>query len=323
MARGVEIAEFSQFAVFRSRCEIVHLHWPDLLLAPAGSVHVFIHLWYLLARLVYAKVRGAKVVWTVHNLHSHARAHPTLERWLWRWFLPLVNGSIHLSHSGRALALEKFPLLARKPSTVIRHGHYRDSYRNDIAAGEARARLGIREGLPVIGFVGQIRPYKNVPALIRAFGGLAQDATLLIAGAHDPSDLEFRTLVEQDTRIVTRFGMIPEEEMQIYLNACDLAVFPYKDILNSGSAILALSFSRPVLVPAKGAMAELQSVAGHDWVMTYEGELTAEILGEAVQWARPHARRERCDLSALDWDTIAEKTLCLYRELGPAVSKCP
>jgi beta-1,4-mannosyltransferase len=41
------------------------------------------------------------------------------------------------------------------------------------------------------------------------------------------------------------------------MRAADLIALPYKEILNSGSAILALSFDRPILVPAAGALAEL------------------------------------------------------------------
>lgn len=313
--RGVEVKEFSRYNAFRGRWDIVHVHWPDLLLHASDPITTLLRIFYFLLRLAYAKEFGAKIFWTVHNIQPHSTKHPIVERWLWRWFLPLVDASIHLSESGRTLAMESFPRLSTKPNFVISHGHYRDCYRNDVDREQARTRLGICDGTPVIGFVGQIKLYKNVPALVRGFLALPFDATLLVAGKLDHAEKELVSLVQNQSRIVCRFEMIPEDEMQVYLNACDLTVFPYREILNSGSVILALSFDRPVLAPAKGAMAEVQKVVGCEWMMTYDGALTAEILGDALQWARDAARGSHCDLSALDWSLIAEKTKCAYQAL--------
>jgi beta-1,4-mannosyltransferase len=141
---------------------------------------------------------------------------------------------------------------------------------------------------------------------------------LLIAGKCGDASIEseLSALEKQCERITCRFSLIPENEMQFHLNACDLAVFPYRDILNSGSAILALSFDRPVLVPAKGAMAELRELVGAEWVMTYDGELTGDVLREALQWATETPRPARCDLAALDWNTIADQTFAAYRAVA-------
>jgi glycosyltransferase involved in cell wall biosynthesis len=313
--RGVEVAEFSRLNVFLGRWDIVHLHWPDLLLHGAKASSTGLHLLYFLLRVFYARVAGARVFWTVHNLRAHASKYPLLEKCLWRWFLPMVDASIHLSESGRTLALARFPALGARPSFVIPHGHYRDAYPNEVDQRSAREKLGIGDERPVIGFVGQIRPYKNVLALARAFLALPLEATLVLAGMLDTSETELRAMVEDHPRVITRFGRIAEEDMQVYLQACDLLVFPFRDILNSGSVILALSFDRPVLIPAKGAMAEVQAVVGRDWVMTFDGELTPALLAEAVDWARSAPRAKRCDLAALDWGMIAEKTEQAYGEL--------
>ena len=107
--------------------------------------------------------------------------------------------------------------------------------------------------------------------------------------------------------------------MHLYLSACDLAVFPYREILNSGSAILALSFNRPALVPARGAMAELRDMAGPDWVYTYDGaNLDGAILSAALDKATAPSRPAACDLSSLSWQSIAAGTFAAYlAALGP------
>ena len=111
------------------RWHIFHLHWPDGALntrhAPLAAVRIV----YLAAKLLYAKVCGAKIVWTIHNLRAHNTAYPRLESLLWRAFVPLVDAAISLSRSGLELARHRFPALAGKPHSVIPHGHYRGCYK--------------------------------------------------------------------------------------------------------------------------------------------------------------------------------------------------
>ena len=328
---GVVVREFSKKRLLLERWHILHLHWPDGALntrhAPVAAARILT----LAVKLLYAKMCGAKIVWTVHNLRAHHTAYPRLESLLWRAFVPLVDGAISLSRSGLDLARQRFPALAGKPHFIIPHGHYRGCYKNGCSKSEARIRVGLTPAQPVIAFVGQIKPYKNVPALLRTFlegleNGFA--ATLLIAGKPADAALasELTALARDHANVVCRFGHIAEDDMQFPLNACDLAVFPYREILNSGSAILALSFDRPVLVPAKGAMAELRELIGADWVMTYEGELTGTVLREALRWATETSRPASCDLMPLAWETIASQTLTAYQFLadpGPVLSYRP
>ena len=318
---GTVVAEFTKQRLLRARWDIVHLHWPDGVLnsphAPIAAARVA----YLVAQLRFAKACGAKIVWTVHNLRAHHTGYPRVERGLWRAFVPLVDAAISLSQAGLELACQCFPALARKPHFVVPHGHYRGCYANECSRTEARAGLGLPSDAPVVGFVGQIKPYKNVPALLRAFldpAGATSPASLLIAGKPGDAALaaELASLAAGRPHVALRFGHIADHEMQVMLNACDLAVFPYREILNSGSAILALSFNRPVLVPAKGAMAELRNLVGAEWVMTYEGELNEKVLRSAVRWATGTARHTTCNLNGLGWETVAAQTLAVYQSVA-------
>jgi glycosyltransferase involved in cell wall biosynthesis len=199
---------------------------------------------------------------------------------------------------------------------VVPHGHYRDCYPHGSDRRQAREALGIDPTAPVIAFAGQIKAYKNVPALIRAFAEAADPrAVLLIAGRPGDAGIEagLRAAACGHERIQFHFGLIPDDRMHLYLNACDLAVFPYRDILNSGSAILALSFDRPALVPARGAMAELRQAAGAHWVYTYDGDLTGPILADALRRASAPGRPAECDLSALSWAAVAAGTHAAYQ----------
>jgi glycosyltransferase involved in cell wall biosynthesis len=171
--------------------------------------------------------------------------------------------------------------------------------------------------------LGQVRRYKNLPQLIACFRAVAgDDWRLVIAG--EPREHGIREAVAQaaadDPRILLHLRFIPCEEVQIYFRASDLVVLPYADILNSGGAILALSFDRPVLVPGRGAMADLQDLVGVHWVMTYDDELTPETLRAAVYWALER-RSPRAPLEAMDWPRIHAMTAQVYREVTYGASR--
>src|SRR5712691_8004616 len=110
-AQGAEVREFSWRRVFLEKWDIAHVHWPEGALNTRGSLRAMGRAFYLLAKLLYAKARGAKLVWTVHNLKSHDQEFPEIERWFWRAYVPLVDAAIHLSRSGMGAALQQFTSL--------------------------------------------------------------------------------------------------------------------------------------------------------------------------------------------------------------------
>lgn len=315
---GADVTEFSTWGLLRTAPSIWHLHWPDHVVNRPSALQAVIRAAALLTLATLARVRGCKVVWTVHNLHSHERRHPGLEDWFWRHFVRRVDGYISLSRRGKELVLGRFPELGRVPGFVVPLGHYRDIYPHGVSRQDARATLGIPQDTLVIGYVGRILTYKNVPHLVRTYRGMdVPRSVLLVAG--EPVSPEVGQAVlsaaDGDRRVRLMLQHVPAEALQVYFGASDLVVFPYRDILNSSSALLALSFDRPVLVPRLGSMAELRECVGEDWVATYEGELTPSALRQAVEWATA-TPRERClALDRLAWPEIARHTLDAYREV--------
>ena len=99
-----------------------------------------------------------------------------------------------------------------------------------------------------------------------------------------------------------------------WLRAADLVVLPYRAIQNSGSAMLALSADRPVVVPALGAMRELQAAVGEDWVRCYEGDFDADELERSIRWAREPTARS-CAAGAPRLERHRRETVAFYREV--------
>lgn len=316
---GVEVEDFSPRKLLFGRHDVWHLHWPESVLNLPQTWLALPLVYTLVALLKFAKRRGTTIIWTVHNLRSHDRRYPRLESRLWRALVAHLDGYIALTEGGQAGALARFPSLRDRPGFIIPHGHYRAVYPDTVTRAEARARLGLPAEARVLGWLGQIRPYKNVAHLIATFRALpSPDTYLLIAGKPGSQELatEIRVAAQGDPRIRLALGFVPDDEVQVYLRAIDLVVLPYQEILNSGSAILALSFDRPVLVPDRGTMAELQRSVGAAWVRTYDGQLTPTMLRDALAWALATPRDLAALFRELSWEAIAGQTLTAYQTLS-------
>ncbi|MFZ0747570.1 MAG: glycosyltransferase [Terracidiphilus sp.] len=296
--------------------DIWHVHWPESLLNIHNAALAAFKLSSFLAMIDFVRRRGGKIVWTVHNLRAHDGLHPILEARFYRCFIPRVDGIISLSETGLNLARERFPRLRGLPAAVIPHGHYRDEYPR--CEGNARAELGVPANAHVMLFFGEIRSYKNVDALVRAFRRVRNSNALLMIAGRPKSALLGESLAKEaalDSRVRLTLQFIEREQVSRLFAAADLVVLPYQHILNSGAALLALSLNRPILVPDLGSMCHLRDDFGGEWVRTYEGEIDDATLEPALHWA---ARRRPSICAIPDeygWDRIRSKTLCFYKEL--------
>jgi glycosyltransferase involved in cell wall biosynthesis len=315
---GVKVDEYGWRRLLRRRYEVWHLHWPEGHLNDRSAALALRRTTSELSLIRWARARGTRIVWTIHNLRAHEGYHPALEAVFWRDFIGHLDGHISLSRASQAEALARFPRLASLPGFVIPHGHYRTSYPAPLNRAEARRALGIDELATVIALVGYVRDYKNVPRLLEAFRELrGENLVLLVAGESKSPELStrIREAAAADPRIRLDLRFLDEEQVHRYLSAADLVALPYRDVLNSGSAILALSLDRPVLAPDAASIVELQESVSPAWLRTYSGELTSEQLGHARQWVRDTGRPTRAPLASLDWDRIAAATLTAYLQV--------
>lgn len=317
------VDEFNFRRALIEKYDIVHFHWPEYFVANPSWMKAVLGSLGILAAASWARARGSKVVWTAHNLKSHNQARPRAEKWFWRAFCNSLDGFIALSQSGRDDARRRHPALSKIPGFVTPHGHYRDEYPDCVSRNAARQSLRISHDARVICFFGTISPYKGVPKLVDAFRRTVEPGlVLLIAGANDcAADVEFcLAQAAQDSRIRFHLRFVPKEEVQFFMRAADLVVLPFREVWNSGTALLALSFDLPVLVPDCGTFAELQRQAGADWVRLYRGELAEREITEAVRWATRPGRSNRANLKEFEWDRIAEQTVRAYQDLTRASS---
>lgn len=313
--RGVTVDEFSLSRLVRGRYDIVHIHWPERAFRdPRVTIGSIKGLGFI-GLLQFARLRGARVFWTVHNLQAHETRHPHLEPLFWKLFSRTVDAYIALSPGGQVCVRDRFHVLADRRGFIISLGHYRDAYPNEVSSGEARAALDIDPDVVVLAFVGFIRPYKNVPRLIRVFRASADAQTVLVvAGEVHSASLRAEVLeaAADDPRVRLFLDFVPDGKLQYFLNAADLVVLPHAEILNSASAMLGLSFDRPVLLPEKGAMGELRAAVGDEWIKTYHGDLNADVLRSGLAWALRTRRGGSPPLDNFGWPRLACETVQAY-----------
>ncbi len=222
---GVYVDEFFSQRVLWNRYAICHFHWPELPLNHRNTVKAFAKIQTLLAQMDWARLRGVKTVWTVHNLSSHEQRHPKLEAWFWKGFIQRIDGYISLSQAGIEAAQERVPELKSIPGFIVPHGHYREEYPVYMSPQQARTALGIAPSAKIVLFFGRIRAYKNVPQLIQAFQGVSNtEAMLYIVGRPEFSALvgEVERAVGADCRVQLQLGFIPNDKAQLYFQAASI-----------------------------------------------------------------------------------------------------
>jgi beta-1,4-mannosyltransferase len=315
---GVSLVDWTPLRALLRPGDLWHLHHPETVLYRRSLAVSTLETLTFLGLLRLARARGVRLLWTIHDLGSNDRLHPRLESWFWKAFITQLDAFICLSEHSRTLALERFPALAGRPGLIVPHGHYRDAYPRTVSRGTARQRLSLPPEATVLLHFGLLRPYKNVPHLIRTFRAVPiPGALLLVVGQpYDAAiEREIRDAAIGASKVRLDLRRVSPEEVQLFFAAADLVVLPYRRILNSGAVMLALTFARPVLVPDLGSMREQQEAFGAEWIRLYSGELTAKHLAEACRWARMPGRRPP-DLGGLDWPSLARKVRAIYEIVG-------
>jgi glycosyltransferase involved in cell wall biosynthesis len=298
--------------------DVIHLHWHDVFLGcHRTKSSLALVLLSNLAFFIRQKLGGARVVWTIHDASSLQEVHRVVAS-LYRIFLRMtVDAFIALSESSVKQAVVLNPWLQGLPYRVIPHGHYRGHY-PDTLREDARRQLGLRTDEKVILWFGKIKKYKGLPDLIAAFREVRlPNVRLLVVGANDGAMTEeMLRVMKADPRILSQIRFIEEEETAVFFKSSDLCVLPYKKIFNSGTTILALSFSVPALVTESPATVDLNSAVGADWVSTFRGPITAKVIEEAVEHFGRFSSSRTAPLDKFEWSPISSKTADFFLELA-------
>ncbi len=296
------------------RGDIVHAQWWSQILAPV-----------YLTLLGAAKLRGKRIVLTVHNVSAHEPAR--WKRLADRSVMALADHFIvHAPENAQALA--RLVPHARGRISVIPMGP-QAGHITGVTKSEARSRLGIARQEKVILFFGNIRPYKRLDIMLEAFESLRYripKARLLVVGQPWAGSEEVDRAVSRarrQTGVTLRTEYIPEAEVETYFAAADLVACPYSGFESqSAAASKALAHGKALVVSRTGGLVNLVQ---DQRAIIPPGDPTS--LATAAEVILSDARlRRKLELDSariaksFSWDHIADETARLYLRLMSSAS---
>jgi glycosyltransferase involved in cell wall biosynthesis len=273
-------------------------------------------------RLAVARLLGYRIVWTIHQVYPHETADRDLDR---RAALTLARRADLLLALDAATADSARAELGQAARTVhvIPHGSYLDVYPPGRPRSTVRAELGIADDAFVFLHFGLLRAYKDVDLLLAAFESAdVPNGILVIAGfAQDKELSHLLARRAREPRIRLYRGFVPVERVAELYDACDAAVLPRSDGGTSGSLVLALSMSTPVIAADTRTYRDLTDEGDAGWLFR-PGDVSSLRFALEQAGRDPEEGRRRGAIAGLvaarlDWEPIAEQTAALLRGIAP------
>jgi len=268
--------------------DLVHLQWPEEQYRWRGEGEIDVRINQFLLSLAELKRRGSRIAWTVHNINPHDHVDSARDDAVYQTVIDEADLIVHHCPASTRLLQERYRVPPEKPVIVVPHGNYL-AYPNDVTRNEARQRLGIAPDAFVYLHFGAIRGYKGLDTLFAAFEKVTVPSKMLVvAGQYDAitgrGQLYDRILMAWKKRTSRNFLLnprqIPSKDIQLYFNAADCLVLSHSRGLNSGVAVLGMTFGKVVVGPQIGCI---------DWVLQAGKNLAYEAGNAAALAAAMNA----------------------------------
>ena len=301
--RGVEVRTFTWRRALLGRYDVFHVHWPEILVSGHSPLKKAVRQVLTLALVVKLRLTRTPIVRTAHNVEI-----PDGISRRERALLRLIDRSTTLRIRLNPLT----PVPEGSAVETIEHGHYRDWFARYPKLPATPGRLA---------YVGLVRRYKGVDALIAAFRSAFRPpppeprATLTVSGKPSSDELagQLREAALGDDRIALHFAFLSDEELVAAVTEAELIVLPYREMHNSGGALSSLSLDRPVLVPDNDVNRMLAAEVGKLWVQRYQPPLTAADLERALAAVGERDPDARPDLRRRGWGETGRRHVDAYR----------
>lgn len=323
-------------AAWQFNPDIVHVHWLHSFIETDADSESRLSCWkrliHFIGQLTILRLKGIRIVWTVHELNIPETHHAKIDNLCVKLIARLSSAIIAHCQSARRQIIEATHKHNSAKVHVVPHGHFINVTQNVIDRKEARRLLDIPPAMFVVLFFGLMRPYKGVLDLLNAHSELnRQDVLLLLAGSsvmHHKECADYMETIKKsvahraNVRLVQEF--IPDNQIQVFMNASDIVAFPYRDIMTSGALIMAMGFGKACIASRLGCISETLDQEG---AFLYDagsktGTAGAEQgLVQALEAALSNAdklpamgKHNRRLAEEMDWQDIAQRTLLIYQK---------
>jgi glycosyltransferase involved in cell wall biosynthesis len=232
----------------RYRPDVVILQWWTTFWVPA---------WFVLGVLNRLFLRRPLVI-ICHNVLPHEVRWWDL--WLARLVLRLGTRFIVQSLEEKGRLLDMIP---EAHIDVAPHPVYDMFADQRISKEEARRRLGLSLGVPVLLFFGIVREYKGLKDILAALPKIQArlgSVILVVAGEFWEDKrpcLEMSERLRVSDSVIIEDRYIPNEEVPLYFSAADVLVAPYRRATGSGVIQMAMGFRVPVITTSMSGLTEI------------------------------------------------------------------
>ena len=209
-----------------------------------------------IARII-RKNKHTRIVAIADNIIPHEKRPG--DRLLSKYFVNSVDGFVTMSQTVMD-DLNQFD--TQKPRLFNPHPLY-DNFGAIMQKSEAKEKLGLEKNQRYILFFGFIRDYKGLDILLEAMTDARfkeEKIKLIVAGEFYSHEKETRQYIKEhqlEDRLILRTDFIPNTQVGLYFNACDMVVQPYKTATQSGVTQIGYHFEKPMLVTNVGGLAEI------------------------------------------------------------------
>lgn len=322
---GVEVENFNHNSIIFLTAEvldwkpdIIHFHTLYPFFLSSNRFTFLCKFFTFFSQVLILKLMGVKMIWTVHDLKNHENIQVQSERIFNIFFARCADAIITHCEIAKREVVKSFRFKKDFKILVIPHANYIGCYENTINRLEAQTKLGIKDPKLILLFLGLIRSYKGVPELIDAFKQLESEGVYLVIAGKAPNELaeQIRQTIIGYDNIKFIPGFVADDQIQVYMNACDVVVLPYRDILTSGSLILAMSFGRACIAPRKGCIKEVLDDGGGFLYEPDDEEGLNSAIAMALQKKSDLLRmgeHNRQMIEEWNWERIAQMTFKVYQ----------
>ena len=234
---------------------IVHWHWFQF-----NSIsQLMINVCVLICLSIY-KISGVKIVWTVHNLYPHSEKFKLLNKIVSMMMAKLVN-YIFVHGESDIEKIVKTYKIPREKIIVVKHPNYKVSIKSrGIAEKFFKKKYSsisvFEKTKPLVLIIGQISEYKGILEIVENCN--LNNISLLIVGTTRKGEEEYlnKIRLKKNKNIIIINEFILDKDLPNFFAISDAVLFNYKQILTSGSVVLAKDYNKIVISVDKGNIHE-------------------------------------------------------------------
>jgi glycosyltransferase involved in cell wall biosynthesis len=263
--KGVEmIVGYETFIYGSILPDVIHFHMVDGLISfMKYDERLFFE------RLDYFKNRGAKLVYTAHDILTPWKFNEIDYPTFFSRFIDYIDVMIHHGQNSIEIHKNKFPSLQNKTHIVCPHGNYLSDMRNyNENKDTARLLLKLPKKKKIVLVFGQLQ-FKNTAFANKVFQILRKenkDYFFLMAGVYPLFRYNGLNIVlyKLNNRLLNKFrlrkklvlGRVTNYETYLLFKASDVVLLPHKSGLTSGIIAMAATLGIPFVYPNIGVFEE-------------------------------------------------------------------